>query len=310
MVNIHEVLRLAAEDSEQAYNDNLDREPSMRMSRAGLPLLQLALEDFIFPRLPKLATEEENTGSLSRTQAQRKHKRTMALSLGFLYEKVVGAYLADEHPGFEVWAQQKLEYEGITGTCDYLLLDNENKRAIVIECKALDVDTLKEAKENKLLVDNWGYLSQLCLYGAAVQQKYPEYDIELQWRVWAKKASKSFVYKYTDGWETVVDTAVNRSSAYNIFKRYWSDGNVNACVNLLFAFTDPLPLRQFYYGQLCASCGLHFSPWANALLDADGQLLPEIESVLRRMLHHCFNPTPKSEKVLLNLLDLPKYTAV
>lgn len=312
MVNIHEILRLAAEDSEQAYNDNLNREPSMRMSRAGLPLLQLVMEDFILPKLPSVLPEQPvNSGTL-----QKSIRREMAISTGFLYEKVVGQHLYDEYNGqYEVWSQQKLEYKGITGTADYLLIDHQGNRAIVVECKALDVQSLTEAKENKLLVDNWGYLTQMCLYLAAVRQKYPEYTVEGQWRLWAKKISKSFTYKYqTTTPDEQTDTALWRAEAYEYFKAHFVKGSSEDLAKFVLKKTnkDHLPLRSFHYGHLTGSCGFHFSPWAAAILDEDGCLLSDADDRLRKLIEYVFieSPTDKQKKSVLSLLDNQDYLGV
>lgn len=309
-MEIHEILRLAANDSEQAYLENFDREPSMRMSRAGLPLLQLVMEDFIIPKLPVLSSGSPKS---SHAEIQKTIRRNMAISSGYLFEKAVGGVLPEEYPEFQVYAQHKLEYKGITGTCDFLLVDELQKKAIVIECKALDVQSLTEAKENKLLIDNWGYLTQMCLYVAAVQDKYPEFSVECQWRLWAKKISKAFTYKPTiDNFASVVSKAEERANNYDWFKRSFEAKSTTSCLDSAFSFDDPLPLKTFHYGHLAASCGLHFSPWSSAILDEDGLLRTDAEDNLKRMLEFVFTPEPTKQQLLslMRLVDTDVYSAV
>jgi hypothetical protein len=267
--SVHETLEQAAADARQAYEDNKDRVPSFRMSTAGLPLLQQVLTNLVFPKLPEPFECVRNSSTL-----QKQVKREMAIGSGHLYSRVEGKRLLQEYPDYTYYSEKRLEWSGIHGTCDHLLVNDAYKRIVVVECKSLGVKSLTEAKETKLLTDNWGYLTQLCLYMQALVSAYPDYKIEGQWRVWAKGAERSFTHcmVWGESVQEVADRAGERHTDYQHCYHYWSQADVNNLVRLLVDSTcfDPLPLKNHYYGNLTASCALHFSPWSKALLDDDG----------------------------------------
>lgn len=294
---VHLIMSEAAEDAKAAYEANKDKPPSFRMSRAGLPLLQLVLEDFIIPKLPKLTTE--NPAPL-----KRQEKTQMAIGLGHLWSKACAKTLQQEYPDYSLSSEVPLVYRGIIGSCDHLLVSEKDKRVLVVECKSLGVKTLKEAKEQKLLVNNWGYFSQLCLYMASVRELYPDYQINGEWRVWCKPTEKSFSHRvqWGESIQETVDKAELRSDRYfealNYLNAKDASGLVRGLVDCLK--DDPLPEKTSFYGNLSASCGLHFSPWCSAIVDEDGLVYKNIKSRLTTLVRVALGL--EDEKQALKLL--------
>lgn len=298
-MEVYQIMIDAAADATLAFEENRYRAPSFRMSRAGLPLLQLAMEDFIIPKLPVLDIPVKYTKSSL--------KSTMAISTGHLYSRAVTKDLQLEYPDYELTSEVKLNWRGITGTCDHLLINHLTQQIIVVECKALGVKTLAEAKANKLMVDNWGYYSQLCLYMAALQQQYTsDYEVVGQWRVWAKQAEKSFTQKLPIS-KDVLDTAYkadHRHGRYKEFAEGLQFGDIERTVEILVDSLDddPMPEKTHFYGSPSASCGFHFNPWHAAILDYDGLPYENLPHRLTTILSYITGKQTNPKKVL-QLLD-------
>lgn len=287
----HELLQEAANDAKEAYEFNKDREPNMRMSRAGLPLMQLVLEDIVIPKLPKRETRTKITSDVS---------KKMALGNGHLFEKVVGEELRKTFAdtAYQVKKQVPLNYNGITGTADFVVSNDERKLHLVVECKSLNIRTLKEAKETKLYTDNWGYFSQLLLYCAALSQAYPDYTVHGQWEVWAKQSNRKFTTSFDDANADEFLAHINaRHKHYQSFKQAFDKQETSTCISILSSFDDPLPVCNFYYGNLANSCGLHYSPWSKIVIDEDGLMLDNWQQRLKIALAFCFGDSELESEV-------------
>lgn len=274
---VHQVLEEAARDAKEAYEYNLDRKPSVRMSRAGLSIVQLFLEDILLPTLPNLKSTKAKKGDWLLTQ-------NMNIGIGHLYSKAIGKGLVRNFPDLDYYPEAKVSYVkdgySIEGTCDHLLMSHKQERIMVIECKALNTKTKKES-EAKVLAEGWGYPMQLALYIESLKQLYPGYDIEGVWSVWAKQANKSFTIDFHLDAEALADLAIRRTKAYCDLTRYFANKSVDKVMSELVRLNeeDPMPDKQIFYGNYSASCGFHFNPWAAYLLDDDGFLDLDPDSV-------------------------------
>lgn len=281
---VHQVLEEAARDAKEAYEYNLDRKPSVRMSRAGLSIVQLFLEDILLPTLPRIKTVKERKRDWLLTQ-------NMNIGIGHLYSKVVGKGLVRDFPDFEHYPEAKVSYVkdgySIPGTCDHLLVSHKQKRIVVVECKAPNTKTKKES-EAKVLAEGWGYPMQLALYIESLKQIYPDYQIEGLWSVWAKGANKSFTIGFPLDSEALATLAITRAKAYCELTNYFENKSVDKLMGELVRLNeeDPMPDKQIFYGNYSASCEFHFSPWSTYLLDDDGFLDLEPESISHKVLQY------------------------
>lgn len=295
----HDILQEAADDAKLAYEENLNRKPTMRASRAGQPLLVLAMEDFIIPKLPTIENSKP-------AKLEKRVSQNISVSMGYLFEKALLKVMRDDpsYSNLELITQQKLDYKGITGTADLLVKDNEKGTIQVIECKSLNVEQKREAEETKLSVDNWGYLTQLALYHASANELFPELTVKSAWKVYAKKSGMVFTVPLRVDWKQIVAKAVSRAEAYNTFRQAFEAKDIDGCLDVLLDYYDPLPVKGYYYGRLAASCGFHFNPWSNAILDEDGLLREGVEKRLHALLLHSFYPTEVSDDALKKILQL------
>lgn len=295
----HDVLQAAADDAKQAYEENLNRKPSMRASRAGQPLLVLAMEDFIIPKLPNI----ENSKPV---RLEKRVSQNISISMGYLFERALLKGMKED-PKFtdvEIITQQKFDYYGITGSADVIVRNEKKGTLEVLECKSLNVSKQEEAVDNKLSVDNWGYLTQLSLYHAAAQELWSDYKVKSNWKVYAKQSGYVFTVPLRFN-KKIVEKALARANVYAAFRQAFEAKDQDQCLDILLDYYDPIPVKGFYYGRISPSCGFHFNPWSSAILDNDGILAEDIESRLNVLLEYAFGSDEdrsQSEQVPLKLL--------
>lgn len=275
----HEWLKQASTDAETAYEYNLrPKERTLRPSRIGLSLMQLLLEDFVFWRL---APEPQPNV----TDADAELKKTMNFSIGYLAEQMTANYISQRYPTETIISQPKIEYAGIDGTCDLVAIDNESKLLTVWETKALNVESLKEAKETKLLVDDWGYYSQLAFYMTALANQYSDFGVQGRWFVWAKKANRSYVQNFPSLLDAFAQTKENVAKVdnYNRAKLAYETRDTATFVELVLA--DPVPAKDGYR----ATCAIYFNPLHKHLLDSRGYVKEDASETLAAMVDESYN---------------------
>jgi hypothetical protein len=303
----HEILSQAALDSEVAYEYNKDKPPHMRISRAGQPLVSLLLEDFIFPKLPKLPlpTIEKTPAKLNGERV----KRTMANATGYVFEQVVIDILK-ENPDVEVLPQVKLNYSNLSGTCDVLLFNKKTKTATVVECKALKHSTKKSCVEESILNDTLtGYITQLAIYKEAVALQHLDYQVKALWMVWAKGSASLFKIdfdslKLPDSSVSYALAAVKKTNDYNAFKVAVAQKDFKFCMDLLDLST--LPAKGYNgYDRLSNTCSIQFNPWSDLLIDLEGYAYTDSITALELMVAYALEISPENsgqiEKALLDL---------
>lgn len=276
-LEITNVLKRAAEDAAVAKDYNAGKEPSIRPSRAGLPLIQLVLEDILLPRL--LAPPERTWYKAD------PYASAMRLSTGYLFEKAVEElFLRNyEQSTTKVLTQETLTIGDISGSCDMLVVNHELKQAIVVECKALKAYSVDEVKNQKLLCDNWGYLTQLVLYVLATKAKYPDYNVFGTWYVWMKpleRHTKLVLDLPASELNQIYSEVLTKSQHYNEFKQDFSDGKVSYAIGKLMQRTEDLPQKIKADGYLKGSCSLHFNRYCDLLTNSDGTLLDNAEDMM------------------------------
>lgn len=278
MDDITTVLRQAYKDAEAAAEYNKDREPSIRPSRAGLPLIQLVLEDIVLPKLPRPPAQAWELKSDI-------YASTMRLSIGHLFEKTVEVGLRKQYEGtsVEVRTQDVLTLGDIQGSCDILVIDHSNRWACVVECKALKAYSVAEVKEQKLLVDNWGYLTQLALYVLSVRKQYPSYEVSGCWYTWIKpleKHMKLTLPMNESQLEQRYADVLEKQQHYLEFKRDFAEGKLSYACGKLLLRTEDLPQKINAGSYMKGSCSLHFNRYCQLLTDSKGQLLDNAEDIM------------------------------
>jgi hypothetical protein len=305
MKNVHDYLQLSGLDAEEAYNYNKDLQPHMRISRVGLPLVDTLLTDFVFPKLPVLPQRPKTKERLNADYV----KRSMSQATGYLFEQLVIDVLSKE-VDLEVRKQIKLEYHNLSGTCDILVFNHKEKKATVVECKALKYGTKKESCVMALFNNDLsGYTSQLAIYKEAAALKFPEYTTDATWMVWAKKSASLFkVPFHVSGADSKLLAAdsVEKTNNYAKFKSAFEAKDQEAC--LRFLKVDELPTKNYGFGGYKeAACPMHFNPWSKTLLDEDGLPYDDAETTLALMLCYSMNRIPEmSSQIEENLLSLVK----
>ena len=276
-LEITNVLKRAADDAALAKEYNTNREPSIRPSRAGLPLLQLVLEDILLPKLLP-ATEK-------RWYKPDPFASAMRLSTGYLFEKAVEELLLREYEKSttKLLTQETLTVGDISGSCDMLAVNHELKQAVVIECKALKAYSVDEVKQQKLLCDNWGYFTQLVLYVLATKVKYPDYNVFGTWYVWMKpleRHTQVMLDLPEVELQQVLTEVTTKAQHYHEFKRDFSEGKLSYAVGKLMMRTEDLPQKIRADGYLKGSCSLHFNNYCRLLTNVQGTLLDNAEDTM------------------------------
>jgi hypothetical protein len=287
---IVQILYEAAHEAEAANTFNKETTPTIRCSRAGLPLMQQILEDKVIPNLPPLLynfwqdKEEDDASFLTSNQSQI--KREMAIAQGYLFERVVAASLSHEHPTAEIKNNVPLSYKGLEGHCDFLVVKEKEQEAIVVECKALGAFSQQEAQE-KVNSDNYGYYSQLSLYQAAVHELFPSFIVKGEWRVWNKRQEQALRIPYEGGLEEalqVANKAVEKAKLYEEATRLFEEKQDAELVSFLFSCSEPFPAKKQTRAYYLSTCSFHFSPWSHLLLNEDGKLKPQAKANLQLMI--------------------------
>jgi hypothetical protein len=285
-----QILAEAAEEASEANEFNKENAPTIRCSRAGLPLIQQIIEDKIIPKLPRIesnfwkAKENDPSSLLSSNQSQIKFE--MAIAQGYLFERVIAWQLQQAFPNAEIKHNVPLSYKKLEGHCDFLVLNHKEKQAIIIECKAIGAFNEKEVKE-KVLSDNYGYFSQLSLYQAAIKEQFPEYEVKGEWRVWSKRQDQALLIPYEFPIKEaikVANSAVKKAELYDRASRLFEEQKIDELVSFLFNFSEAIPDKKLTKAYYLSTCSFHFSPWSSLLLDEKGYYHKQASNNLRLMI--------------------------
>lgn len=297
---VHDLLSCAAFDAEEAYTYNFNKPNHMRISRAGLPLVSMLLEDFVFPSLPEPPKKQMTERKLNAETI----KHQMALSSGYVFEQVIVGILKNNQK-LIVKPQYKVNTGVLSGTADIITINESEARVTVVECKALKWSTKKEACLNSLFNDNsTGYLTQLALYKHALEQQYTGsgYKVDACWMVFCKASANTFKVPFNktpDELSTLVKAAEDKVYKYNLFKQKFSDKDLNSCLSMLDVST--LPLKDSMYSSFVASCPAHYNDWIDLLVDESGLPWEETYDHLTLMLEAAILDSEQAKETLLNI---------
>jgi hypothetical protein len=275
--NAPDLLAFAASEAKEAYNYNSSKPKGFRVSRAGLPLLQLFVEDKLLPELPETVTKSSRPDLPS----------AMNIAVGYLFESAVFVKLKHQYPKATIHKNFDLQYHGIGGHCDFLVRDDTTKSVLIVECKAIRTFSKQEAEEEKLLVDNYGYFTQLSLYLAAAKELFPDYSVSGEWHVWAKPKDLSFVVEYPGSVFDAIEVAyaaVEKQKHYETACSLYEQEQFKAAADYLLNNTEPLPRKQIKFGTYCGSCSLHFVPVSKLLVDNTGKIVKNIKRNLQLLM--------------------------
>lgn len=307
---IAKLMGKAASEAATAAEYNDTTESTMRASRAGLPLVQQILEDKIIKQLPKrytnFAYSKKNPNYAYFDPQQSRIQHEMRIATGYLFEQIVWKLLSEAYPGWELSGNLELEYKGLKGHCDFVVIDHKNSLAKIVECKAIKTFSAKEACEQKLLVDNYGYYSQVSIYMAALKQMFPTYAVEGEWRVWAKRVDQSYLVKYPHTLEeavAVAEEAMVKREHYNRVFELYNKNMIDEAATYLMDKTETLPEKIFSKGYYNASCGLHYSPWSNLIVDKYGFFLDDALDNIKEMMYCAKTKDEAATEKLLKKLD-------
>jgi hypothetical protein len=304
-------LELANEGSKSAYTYNKDTAATLRASRMGLPLIHQFLEDAVFPYVSSKDMLPDDEGADKQEEAHVKTSGTfkkptkgksksnvypprssvevnMSYGMGYLYEALVTAELMQTKDSV-YYSNYPMSYKGINGHCDHLLINANAKLVTVVETKCIQAYSAANARDSKLWVDNWGYLSQLSFYTAAAYQMFPGYTIKSYWRVFAKGVAKDFIVEYPGGVEEAVaitEDGVQKLNDYIRVSNAFVSGNIDECVDLLLKLTEDIPPYNIGKTGYYNSCGFHYNELAKLLCNSEGTLLnPDVlKPVVKQML--------------------------
>lgn len=265
-----QVLSNAAIQAKEAEEYNSSREPGFRMSKAGIPVLFCFLEDFTIPKLieKKLTFVDRST-----LPSQSAVEKTINVSIGYLFEQIVGLTLKEEYPSYELHHDVELEYKGILGHSDWLLTSEES--IILVECKAITCYEASSARETKLQVDNYGYRTQMALYLSALRQRFPDKAIKAEWRVWSKPLSRYFrIEPYMSEYTVnqLAEQAVAKKHIYELAKELCVKGEFNTAASILLNATVDIPLKEKTRTYWKGTCSFHFTEYSKLILDYQGRL--------------------------------------
>jgi hypothetical protein len=211
----------------------------------------------------------------------------MNIATGYVFEQVTAHSLRQSFEEAEIRPNFELVFRGIKGHCDFLVLNHRAKSALVVECKALRAYTSQEAAEQKLWVDNYGFLTQLSLYMAAVSELLPSYKVEGEWRVWAKRIDRSYIIGYPGSLSdavSVANDAVAKFRQYEEAVKLFEAGYFQEAARFLIRHTEELPIKLPKSGYYVGSCSLHFSPWSALIVDEQGKFVTNLEEHLTLLL--------------------------
>lgn len=310
---IAELMAKAAAEAGVAAEYNRSTEATMRASRAGLPLLQQVLEDKIIRQLPYRERSwdysKKNPDYKFHDPQQKRIQHEMRIATGYLFEQIVGKLLAEAYPGCEISGNLELEYKGLRGHCDFIVLDHTNNHIVIVECKAIKIFSAKEACDKKVYVDNDGYFSQVSIYMAAAKQLFPTYTVSGEWRVWAKRVDKSYRIEYPGSLESaiaVAEEAMVKREQYNRVCELVERGFYKEATDYLMEHTETLPEKIFENGYYNASCGFHYSPWSDLVVDKHGFFLDAAAANIELMIRAAKTKNENDLKILTELVDKVK----
>lgn len=278
---IVKALTTAAAEAASSNEYNTDKEPGMRASRAGLPLLQLVMEDLVIPKLAPVTSNYKPDEFV----------HTMRIATGYLFEQAVAAHLENAYPasaGWHLYNQETFDIAGVSGHADFVLINTITKATIVIECKALKAYSVEEVKYQKLLTDNWGYLTQMVLYVEAVREQFPGYSVKGIWYVWIKqleKHTKIVLPLTTSDRECILSEVQAKVKEYDTFKQLVADGRLEKAAQFVFEHTTYLPEKTRSGGYWKGTCALHFNRYSELLVDNTGFMVDDAEENFTRMLY-------------------------
>lgn len=307
---IAKLMGKAASEAATAAEYNDTTESTMRASRAGLPLVQQILEDKIIKGIPKrytnFAYSKKNPNFPYFDPQQSRIQHEMRIATGYLFEQIVWKLLSEAHPGCEIGGNLELEYKGLLGHCDFVVLDHANSVAKIVECKAIKVFSAPEAIQQKLFVDNYGYFTQVSIYMAALKKMFPTYAVTGQWRVWAKRVDQSYLIEYPhplEQAEAVAEEAMVKLEQYNRVYDLYNKNMIDEAATYLMDKTETLPEKIFSKGYYNASCGLHYSPWSNLIVDKYGFFLDDALDNIKEMMYCAKTKDEAATEKLLTKLD-------
>lgn len=247
-----------------------EEEPLMRPSNAGYPLFQHVWRLLIEPTFPAFSSSD--------TDYNKRLKRIMSICSGHVFERAVEKQLLDTYPTHGLVKQQKLTFKHFTGSADFVLLDINSGSLVVVECKSVNKSTKREIVNEKLLVNNWGYKTQLSIYTEAAVEMCIRDNIRLtsivpMWYVWSRTAEKLFIVDASKG-QTKVDTVFYAEAAASTYeklatiKQLFDNGELQQAAALAVA---ELPFDKDFINGYCRGCTpFHFSPFTEVFFDSEG----------------------------------------
>lgn len=228
-------------------------------SRAGYPLLTQVLELLVLPKLPS----PESAERLS-------FNSRMSIAQGYVYESALYDELCDKYGEDNVKYQVPTKYGcDLQGTADFVVTTEDE--IIVIDAKAVNVDTKRELLERKIGNDNWSYRTQLAIYVQAMRVKEDKRNNESnrrkvrgEWYCWSPGAKKQWVVKLpNEEVQSLVFGAMWRVNELAKIKIAMEDGDFFKAVELACQRADELILpKSFFYGRPCASTSFHYNPYS------------------------------------------------
>lgn len=251
--------------------------PLMRPSNAGYPLFQQVWRLLIEPTFPAFSSSDTDYG--------KRLKRIMSICSGHVFERAIEKQLLETYPAHELVKQQKLTFKYFTGSADFVLLDKNSGSLVVVECKSVNKSTKREIVNEKLLVNNWGYKTQLSIYTEAAVEMCNQENIRLtsvvpMWYVWSRTAEKLFIVDASKG-QTKVDTILCAEAAVGVYeelatiKQLFDDGELQKAAAMAVA---ELPYDKDFINGYCRGCTpFHFSPFTEVFFDSEGYCKPASE---------------------------------
>jgi hypothetical protein len=261
----------------------------IRPSKAGQPAVALALTHLVFSKLPQPNDHPTPLNQLL---------TNMSIGTGFLFEAAALPYLCHLYPDYGIEEQPLFEWESFSGRADYMLVSPDGTHVVVVDCKAFGIGTLREINERKL-APGWGYPTQLAIYGMGASNLYPQADIELMWCCFASATRKVFNVNLAPN--RVVDLATSaqlRVVFVQTVDELAKAGKFAEAAHLLSSapYTEQLPNKGNFYGNLCASSPFHYTPYADLFYpaeDPDGLPLAgeDLHRLAEAMLRHAYTGT-------------------
>jgi hypothetical protein len=141
---------------------------------------------------------------------------------------------------------------------------------------------------------------------AALKQMFPTYAVTGEWRVWAKRVDKSYRIEYPHTLEqalAVAEEAIEKLMQYNFVMALYREGNFKEAAAKLMLLTETLPEKLFSNGYYNSSCGFHFSPYSNLIVDKYGMFRDDAEANIELMMQAAAKQDAKDLENLQLALD-------